>query len=113
MTTVANQQYISPRVNIIDQAETVLVEAELPGVAKDGVELDIKDGELVLSGRRKPAEGRGTPHIRERSKGDYQRVFTLSKAIDPANVQAEMRDGVLRVTLHKTDAVKPKRIKVK
>ena len=113
MTTGTNDQYISPRVNIIDHPETVLVEAELPGVTKDGVELEIKEDELVLTGRRKTADSQGTVHVGERPKHDYRRVFALSRAIDATNIGAEMKDGLLKVTLHKTDAVKPRRIKIK
>jgi len=113
MTTATAQEYMSPRVNIIDQAETVLLEVELPGVTKNSVDLDVKDDELTLIGRRNTTDSPGTLHLCERSKRDFRRVFALSRAIDPTNIEAEMKDGVLMVTLHKTDAVKPKRIKIK
>lgn len=113
MTTATAQEYISPRVNIVDQAETVLLEVELPGVTKDRIELDVKNDELTLIGRRNTSASPGSLHVCERPKRDYRRVFALSRAIDPANIDAEMKDGVLKVTLHKTDAVKPKRIKIK
>lgn len=113
MTTTARREYVAPRVNIIDRPETVLLEAELPGVSKDGVALEIKDDELVLIGRRKAPENGNAFHISERPKRDYRRVFAVTKAIDLENIEAEMKDGVLRITLHKADCVKPRRIEIK
>ena len=108
------EEFITPRVNIIDQAETVVIEAELPGVTKEGTDIEIKEGALTLTGLR--ANGcatAGTPHIAERPKANFRRSFTLSESIETENVQAEIRDGLLKVTLHKAAHMKPKLIKVK
>ena len=104
--------YVMPRVNVIEQPETVRIEAELPGVPKDGVHLEVKDNELTLIGQRAAASGEGRLHIRERAPVDYRRVFALSRAIDPTRVDAEMKDGILTVTLHKREEVKPRKINI-
>ena len=106
--------YVTPRVNIIDRADVVLLEVELPGVAKGDVELEAKDGELTLTGRRHhDAGGHGSFHIAERPRGDYRRTFALSKAIDTANIGAALDDGVLTVTLQKAEELQPKKITIK
>lgn len=115
MTTTAPERaqcFLAPRVNIIEREDTVNLEAELPGVSKEGINLEVKDGELILTGKRtvKPAEGR--VHMQERPVADYRRVFSLSRAIDRGRIEAAMKDGVLTVTLHKVDEVKPRRITV-
>jgi len=112
MRQETQERYVAPVVNIIDKTDTVLVEAELPGVPKDGAEIEIKDGELKIIGHRKFASSSGQLRINERPRADYLRAFTLSNAIDPNNIQAEMKDGILTVKLHKVEAMKPRRITV-
>ncbi|NUM53248.1 MAG: Hsp20/alpha crystallin family protein [Candidatus Hydrogenedentes bacterium] len=115
MTACAPQvatRYLIPRVNVVDEAERVVIEAELPGVAKADLSLEVKDGELTLVGKRANATREGHYIMRERAFADYRRVFALSNAIDPTRIEAEMKDGLLTVTLHKTDRVKPRKINV-
>ena len=112
-TVEREERFLAPIVNIIDQTDKVLIEAELPGVPKEGVELEVKDGELKMIGRRKAESLSGRTWVAERPHADYLRVFTLSRAVDPNTVKAEMKDGVLTVTLNKVEAMKPKRITIK
>ncbi|HIJ74491.1 MAG TPA: Hsp20/alpha crystallin family protein, partial [Candidatus Hydrogenedentes bacterium] len=83
--------YVLPRVNVIDNEHDVIIEAELPGVAKDGVELELKDGELTLVGHAaREADARGRRHINERPNADYKRTFAVSEAaIDTGKVKAD------------------------
>ncbi|MBX7257085.1 MAG: Hsp20/alpha crystallin family protein [Candidatus Hydrogenedentes bacterium] len=104
--------YMMPRVNIMEKADEVIIEAELPGVSKDGTQIEVKDNELTLTGHRKVSENDGRIHLRERAQADYRRVFALSRAIDTSRVEAEMKDGVLTLRLPKRDEVKPRRISV-
>ncbi|HNV21224.1 MAG TPA: Hsp20/alpha crystallin family protein [Candidatus Hydrogenedentes bacterium] len=116
MTTATAQetrQYIMPRVNIVEEPEQVRIEAELAGVEKDKVELEVKDGELTLAARRASTSGKGVYLLRERTPADYRRVFALSKAIDTANINATMKDGVVTITLPKVQAYQPRTIQVK
>jgi HSP20 family protein len=105
-------RYLVPRVNVVDEAERVVIEAELPGVSKTGLSLEVKEGELTLTGNRGDAPREGHYIMRERAFADYRRVFALSNAIDPTRIDAEMKDGLLTVTLHKADRVKPRKISI-
>lgn len=101
-----------PRVNVVEEADRVVIEAELPGVAKSDLSLEVKDGDLTLVGKRNSAPREGHYIMRERAAADFRRVFALSNAIDATRIGAEMKDGLLVVTLPKTERVKPRRINV-
>lgn len=106
------EHYIAPRVNIIDNVEDVLIEAELPGVAKDAVDIQVNNGELVVTGKRATNGVAGTRHISERPHANYRRVFTLTKAIDPDKIEASIENGLLQLRLQKVESVKPKKIAI-
>ncbi len=110
--TTETKQYVCPRVNIIDRPEDVVLEAELPGVPKNGVDIEVKDGELTIIGHRTNGH-QGRYCIAERPRADYRRVFALSDAIDTQRIDATMEAGVLTLTLHKAEERKPKRIEIK
>ncbi len=115
MTTATEERtrrYIMPRVNVIEEPERVRIEAELAGVSKGNVDVEVKEGELTLIGHREHPDGDGRFLLRERALADYRRVFTLSNAVDAEHVNAAMKDGVLTVTLPKTEAYKPRTIEI-
>lgn len=112
MEQKTQEQFIAPRVNIIDNVEDVLIEAELPGVAKDAVDIQVNNGELVVTGTRSTNGAVGTRHICERPRANYRRVFTLTKAIDPEKIDASMENGLLRLRLQKAESVKPRKIAI-
>lgn len=104
--------YINPRVNITASPNGYLLEAELPGVAKEGLEILLEDNELTLVGRRAPANVAGELLYRESAPRDYRRVFTLDPSIDVSKIEAKLEDGVVRLVLPKAERVKPRKIKV-
>lgn len=112
MEQKTQEQFIAPRVNIIDNIEDVLIEAELPGVAKDGVDIQVNNGELILTGTRAMNGHTGTRHVSERPRANYRRVFTLTKAIDPEKIDAKMENGLLQLRLQKAESVKPRKISI-
>jgi HSP20 family protein len=112
-TAEKTKRYIMPRVNVIEEPDKVRIEAELAGVSKDNIDVEIKEGELTLIGHRDHPEGDGRFLLRERAPADYRRVFALSNAVDTEHVNAVMKDGVLTVTLPKTEAFKPRTIEIK
>ena len=115
MTTCAPEtatRYLIPRVNIVEETDRVVVEAELPGVSKDNITLEAKDGVLTLTGKRNLVVREGHYLMRERAAADYRRVFALSNAIDHTRTEAEIKDGLLTVILHKSERVKPRKIVV-
>jgi HSP20 family protein len=90
----------------------VYIDAELPGVAQEDVEVTVHNGMLFIRWERKPEEGR-TYLYNGRNYGRSERVITLPDAVVGDDAQAEMADGVLHLTLTKSPTAKPKRIEVK
>lgn len=104
---------VTPRYEIKEDKDAYGLEVWLPGVAKDGLELTIHEGELTIVGRRawkRPETW--TQLYRETSSADYSLTLAHDNTFDADKVNAELRDGVLRVTLPKAEAAKPRRIAV-
>lgn len=106
------RQYLSPRVDIVDTKDAYLLEAEMPGVTKEGLEILLEGNELTLVGRRNHVPSTTELVYRESSPRDFRRVFELDPTIDVSKIEAKLEDGVLRMTLPKTEQVKPRRITV-
>ncbi len=103
----------SPRYEIKENPDAFGLEVWLPGVAKDGLELTLHEGELTIVGRRawkKPETW--TQLYRETPLADFRLTLAHDNTFDAAKVHAELRDGVLRVTLPKAEALKPRKITV-
>lgn len=109
------QSFPYPLVNVREEADAIYVEADLPGVGSDQIEVLIRHGtELTLQGERKLPSGEiGTWHQRERCEGRFQRVLILPVAVDANKVQAFLEQGVLRLVLPKAESVKPHRVPVR
>ena len=106
------QRYVSPEVNIFETPEAYVLEAELPGVAKSGLEITVEANTLTLLGRRTPTDLKADLLYRESSTADYRRVFELDPAIDTARIDAKLDQGVLTVRLPKSERVKPRKVTV-
>jgi len=104
-----------PPVNVWDDDESMYLDAELPGVTLEDLEITITDGNrLTLKGQRKPPEaGESTWHRRERSFGPFSRTLALPVLVGPDRVEARFEMGDLRVKLPKSPKAKPRRIEVK
>ena len=108
----ANRGYMSPRVNIKDTKDGYVLEAEMPGVNKDGLEISLEGNELTLVGRRHE-ETQGMDLVYKESTGrDYRRVFVLDPTIETRKIEAKMDNGVLHLHLPKAEEVKPRKITV-
>jgi len=104
-----------PRINLREDAEHLFVEALLPGVAPEKIDMSVLGNTLTLSGERLPAdvEGNGrTWHRRERGTGKFLRTIELPVEIAAEQVKAEYKNGLLCVTLPKAEAAKPKKISI-
>jgi HSP20 family protein len=105
--------YLRPAATIIENQEGFVIEADLPGVTKEGLELTVDKDTLTILGKREPAAvaGRTTLHRESRSL-NYRRAFELGREINRAGVAAQFNQGVLRVFLPKAEALKPRRVEV-
>jgi len=91
----------SPAVDVYEAEDGVVFEAELPGLAREDVNIAVEDGELVLRGERRfdPKLRTRDFHRMERAYGPFERSFRLSPEVDPAAIRAELQGGVLRISL--------------
>lgn len=104
-----------PKVNAYGAGDTVVLNAELPGVAPEAIKVSVQENVVTIAGELpaqalKPGE---SWHRNERPTGQFQREFRLPFRIDPAKVEAESRHGVLTVTLHRLEEDKPRTINVR
>lgn len=104
-----------PSTNVAETEEHFEVTVELPGLKPEDVHVEFKNGELWITGERKEeSEEKGkTFHRVERRYGEFRRVIPLPATIDEEAVNAEFTDGVLKVTVPKTEEAKPRHIEVK
>ena len=104
----------SPALDVREDKDSFIIRAELPGLKREDIEVSLQDGALVISGERKfeKAEEGVEVHRQERYYGKFQRALTLPEPVAADKVKADYRDGVLTVTLPKTEEAKPKKIDV-
>ncbi len=103
-----------PPVDIYEDAETVVIKAELPGMDQKDIEVKIENNTLVLRGERKHGQEirKENYHRIERFYGKFQRSFSLPLTVDQENVRASCDRGVLTITLPKREESKPTQITV-
>jgi HSP20 family protein len=104
--------YVTPEVNIFEIKDGYILEAEMPGVNKDGLEITLEGNEITIIGRRSTETLKADVLYQESRPADYRRVFELDPAIDSAKISAKIDQGVLTLQLPKTEKVKPKKINV-
>ena len=103
----------SPNVDIFEDDQALTIVADMPGVPSENVTIDLRDDVLSLSGVPSVSVPEQEEYLlREYDTGKYFRQFTLSEVIDQANINANLSNGVLRVTLPKVGPAKPRRIEI-
>lgn len=104
-----------PAVNVWDDTENVYLEAELPGLDQEALEIYVSGGnQLSIKGRReRPRVEEAAWHRQERGFGEFARVVTLPSDVESDRVEAEMKNGVLTLRLPKREEAKPRKIVVK
>ncbi len=112
--TTANGRvnYLTPLANILETTDGYVLEAEMPGVSREGLEITVENGELTIHGKRLPIEKKGEELYRESRAWDYRRSFELDPSIDAGKISAKIEQGVLRLHLPKSESVKPRKISV-
>src|SRR5262245_37107722 len=106
------QRPVLPPVNITARNDEYLLEVEMPGVSKDGLEISVEGHELTIVGRRQADQVAGDVVYRESSWADYRRVFEISSDIDTGKISAEIQQGIVKLHLPKAERVKPRKIKI-
>ena len=120
----------SPPVDVRESDTEVVVEAELPGIAREDIAVRYHDGRLILEGQREEvretgpeagseagpeagdAKGAAAWLRRERVVGRFHRSFSLPESVDSSAIRAETKDGVLRIVLPKLEKAQPRQIEV-
>jgi HSP20 family protein len=104
----------TPTVDIYETPETIVLKAELPGLSREDIEIQIRDNALSLKGERRFAkDAQQENYLRiERAYGAFQRSFTLPATIQQDKIRAVFRDGVLELTLPKAEEAKSKKIAI-
>ena len=105
----------NPRVNMYEKGDNILIDAELPGLRKEDIDVSIEDHRLTLRGERKEEKETKEEDFyrRERSYGSFTRSLNLPNSVATNKVEASYKDGVLHVKLPKTEQAKGKHIAVK
>jgi len=104
---------VVPSADVYEEGGKVHLRLEMPGVAKDSLEVRIENDELVIQGRRQDMDLKGTYLIRERRPEDFLKRYTLDDTIDRDKVEAEMKNGLLFLSLGIKESSKPKKIAIK
>jgi len=108
----AAQPVVAPPVNIVETNNGYVLEAEIPGVSKDSVEITVEENQLTILGRRPKADQNVQALYRESTDTDYRRVFELDPAVDAAKITANVEQGVLTIQLPFSERVKPRKISI-
>lgn len=106
---------VQPLVNVQESDKEVVLEAEMVGLSKEDISLELKDDELLITGKvreTEPSKGYTLVH-RERCPFEYVRSFVLGEMIDKEKIDAQYENGILKVTLQKTEAAHPRKIQIK
>jgi HSP20 family protein len=102
-----------PLINLWEETDDIFAECELPGVRSDDLDISVLGNELTVKGRRgEAAAPQATYHRRERGVGTFSRTVALPVEVAADRVEANLRDGVLRVRLPKTESAKPRKVHV-
>ncbi|RMG17291.1 MAG: Hsp20/alpha crystallin family protein [Deltaproteobacteria bacterium] len=105
---------VAPPVDVFENDDALMIVADLPGVDKQDLHLNLENDQLTIEGYWSQAEAAGDGMVAgDLRPVNYRRVFTLPGGLDFDKVEAELKNGVLTVQLPKQEAVKPRRIQVK
>lgn len=105
---------VFPPLTAWEDGDTTFIEAELPGVKSEDLDISVEGNLLTIRGRRNEETAEGMVyHRQERGIGEFARVLRLNVDVNPAGVEATLKDGVLLVKLPKAESAKPKKIQVR
>lgn len=106
---VANAETtVTPPVDVYENQDEILVLADMPGVTTEAMDVRLQGNDLVVRGKQQPTSG-----VEGLELLTFERAFTIPRGVDPSGISAELREGVLRLSLKKSEASKPRQIAVK
>ena len=105
--------FVVPPANIAATNDEYLVEIEMPGVNREGLEVTVEGNELTIIGRRVSDVSQGELCYCESAQADFRRVFELGPDVDTSRIAAEVKQGILKLRLPKSERAKPKQIEVR
>jgi HSP20 family protein len=105
----------APAMDVVEYENEFRIAAALPGVRREDLKITVQDGVLSISGERKAPEldPKAAWLRRESSFGSFSRTLTLPRDVKPEEISAELTDGILRLTIPKAEAARPREITVK
>jgi HSP20 family protein len=106
------EQFITPPASVTEIGDGYMLEIEMPGVKKDGLEISVENNELTAIGRRSLPAVEGMLIHRESRPENFRRVFELDPSIDANKISAKIDQGLVTLTLPKAEHVKPRKITV-
>ena len=106
------EQFITPPASVTEISDGYMLEIEMPGVKKDGLEISVENNELTISGRRSLPAVEGTLIHRESRAENFRRMFEIDPSIDADKISAKIDQGLVMLTLPKAEHVKPRKIAV-
>ncbi len=104
---------LSPLVDLEEQDDAYVVEAELPGVKREDVDVELVGNELTITGEMKEQERKGTLRRQARRTGRFDYRLSLPSHVDPEKVEATLSDGILKVRVPKSEKAQRRRIEIK
>jgi HSP20 family protein len=106
------EQFITPSASVTEVSDGYMLEIEMPGVKKNGLEISVENNELTIIGRRSLPSVEGTLIHRESRPENFRRKFELDPSIDTDKISAKIDQGLVTLTLPKAEHVKPRKITV-
>jgi HSP20 family protein len=107
-----SEQLITPVASVVEGGDVYMLNVEMPGVNKEGMEISVENNELTIIGRRSLPQIEATLIHRESRPENFRRAFELDPSIDLSKISARIDQGVLTLTLPKAEQVKPRKITV-
>lgn len=105
---------VFPPLNVREEGDTYYVEAEVPGIKPENIDIAVEGNTLTLRGERFPDAAENVSyHRQERRAGRFQKALTLPTDVNPDGIRAECKDGVLKLALPKAEHAKPRKIEIK
>jgi len=106
------EQFVTPPASVTEIADGYMLEIEMPGVKKEGLDISVENNELTTIGRRSLPTVEGTLVHRESRPENFRRLFELDPSIDADKISAKIDQGLVTLTLSKAEHVKPRKITV-